>query len=49
MEKEKQIFTEFRFIYNYSPEVQTIIEDRCVLKLSADVGELYGTSKWVKK
>lgn len=49
MEKEKQIFTEFRFIYNYSPEVQTIIEDRCVLKLSADGVELYGTSRWVKK
>lgn len=48
-EKEKQIFTAFRSIYNYSPEVQAIIEDSCVLKLSTDGGELYGSSKWVKK
>ena len=48
-EKEKQIFTAFRSIYNYSPEVQAIIEDSRVLKLSTNGGELYGTSKWVKK
>lgn len=48
-EKEKQIFTAFRSIYNYSPEVQSVIEDNRVLKLSTDGGELYGTSKWVKK
>lgn len=48
METEKQIFTAFRSISNYSPEIQKIIEDNAVLHLYTNGGELYGTSKWVK-
>lgn len=45
---EKQIFTVFRSIQNYSEEVQNIIKSNRVLELSVGGGELYGTRKWVK-
>lgn len=47
-EHEKQIFTAFRTIKNYSPEIQKLIEDNSVLKLFVGGGELYGTGKWTK-
>lgn len=47
-ETEKQIFTAFRAIKNYSPEIQKLIEDNSVLKLFVGGGELYGIDKWTK-
>ena len=47
-ETEKQIFTAFRAIKNYSSEIQKLIEDNSVLKLFVGGGELYGTDKWTK-
>ncbi len=47
-ETEKQIFTAFRSIKNYTPEIQKLIEDNAVLKLFVGGGELYGTDKWTK-
>lgn len=49
LEKEKQIFTVFRSVKNYSPQVKDIIEENCVLNLYMNGGELYGTSSWIKK
>ena len=47
-ETEKQIFTAFRAIKNYTPEIQNLIEENSVLKLFVGGGELYGTDKWTK-
>lgn len=49
LENDKQIFTAFCSIKNYSSEIQKIIEDKTVLKLFVNGGELYGTSEWTKQ
>lgn len=49
IQTQKQIFTAFRSIKNYSPDIQKLIEDNAVLHLYTGGGELYGTNKWVKK
>ena len=47
-ETEKQIFTVFTTLKNYSSELQKLIEDSKVLNLFVNGGELYGTNEWVK-